>query len=689
MTLKNVASIGQYEIMGQLGRGGMATVYQARQPGLDRFVALKILPADLAKTENFRLRFEREAKMIARLRHRNILTIIEDGRQDNFLYLVMEYVEGGTLQERLGWPQNLTYSTNIIMQVGDALAYAHQQGIIHRDIKPANILMAAEDWPLLSDFGLAKMVEDSLHLTAGGASVGTPHYMSPEQAQGQPADHRSDIYALGIVLYEAVTGQRPYPNENAVAIIFKQINEPVPPPRSLRSDLPEAVEQVILKAIAKPPEDRYQCMADFLTDLHEASPHGPINVLQGRTKSSPLKTETASVSQSTKPSLASLMPRKRKSRWGRVIFGLLIVITIGLSLFLFKDDLKPLVRPIINITSNQTVAETPLSLPTSTSRATSWSNSSNLEATETPLPPSPTVTASPLPLDTPTIAPVSPTSSAVVRPLLSVTPLPTPSVSPTQIQISAIDQAEMVFVPAGEFIMGSNTLGDDERPVHTVYLDDFWIDRYEVSNAQFDKFVTQTDYQTEAEKAGWGWVWRDSEWEEVNGADWRHPRGPGSQIENKMDHPVVLMSWYDAEVYCQWAEKQLPTEAQWEKAARGPHPDRGYAWGNIFDPAKANTNESAQGNTTPVGAFSPQGDSLYGAADLTGNVAEWVADWYSSDYYAQAPTSNPAGPDSGSYKILRGGSWLYDEVYGQTAFRHNIRPNYTYDFTGFRCTVLK
>ena len=252
------------------------------------------------------------------------------------------------------------------------------------------------------------------------------------------------------------------------------------------------------------------------------------------------------------------------------------------------------------------------------------------------------------------------------------------------------DRAEMVFVPAGPFTMGSDTLGEDERPVRQVRLGDFWIDRYEVTNELFARFVTETDYETEAEQRGWGWVRAGDEWEERDGADWRHPHGPNSSIDDKMDHPVVLMSWNDANVYCNWAQKSLPTEAEWEKAARGPMLDveieQNYAWGQEFDSEKANTEEANQNDTTPVGHFSPQGDSPYGAADMTGNVWEWVADWYSSDYYQEAPLSNPPGPATGTNKILRGGSWLFDAFYARTAFRYNIRPDYTYDFAGFRCS---
>ena len=258
-----------------------------------------------------------------------------------------------------------------------------------------------------------------------------------------------------------------------------------------------------------------------------------------------------------------------------------------------------------------------------------------------------------------------------------------------QLQVWEADGAEMVFVPAGEFVMGSEELGDDERPTHPLYLDGFWIDRYEVTNEQFSRFVAAAGYQTEAEQRGWGWVWQGPDWQKIEGADWRHPHGPADSIEGKATRPVVLVSWKDAVAYCQWAGKQLPTEAQWEKAARGPATGpaggRRYAWGDVFDSARTNTGEAQRGDTAPVGAFSPQGDSPYGVADVTGNVWEWVADWYQSDYYAQSPPANPPGPATGAYKILRGGAWAFGEVYARTAFRYNVKPDYTYDFAGFRC----
>ena len=691
--------VSQYQITEQIGHGGMATVYKAYQPSLDRYVALKVLAAYLSDTEDFIARFEREAKTIAKLRHRNILTIFDYGRHDKLFYLAMEYVRGGTLKERLGWPHPFDYAVDTITQIGQALAYGHRAGIIHRDIKPGNILVAEEDWLLLSDFGLVKMVRDTHRLTLSGASVGTPQYMSPEQAQGLKADHRSDIYSLGVVLYETITGQPPFGVENPVAVMRKQVSDPVPPPRKLRSDIPEEMEEVMLKALAKSPEDRYQQMEDFLADLHEAyalvaditSPYQNIG----------------QVTPQTPPNInairlkASIYPHKLRSKrsfpWAAMLIGICLIFIAGLVYLILKDSVTALAAVLTPITPSATLSPTIATDQTSSTTllaeetVTPEPTATPTLVTPSPVPetPSPTPTATvPILTSTPTAPTVtsSPTSTSTPLP---PTATPTTTPLPIEVRIWEADGAEMVFIPEGPFIMGSDTLGEDEQPIREVHLDSFWIDRYEVTNKYFARFVAETEYETEAERRGWGWVRTGGEWKETDGADWRHPRGPDSSIEDKMDHPVVLVSWNDADAYCSWVQKSLPTEAQWEKAARGSFNDeveQYYAWGQEFDSDKANTEEANQNDTTPVGHFSPQGDSPYGAADMTGNVWEWVADWYGSDYYQKAPSSNPQGPANGTDKILRGGSWLFDAFYARTAFRYNIRPDYTYDFSGFRCS---
>ena len=220
----------------------------------------------------------------------------------------------------------------------------------------------------------------------------------------------------------------------------------------------------------------------------------------------------------------------------------------------------------------------------------------------------------------------------------------------------------LLYVPAGDFKMGSDSSVDtDEQPQHTVYLDAFWIDQTEVTNALFKKFIEATGYQTDAAKKGSGWVFdaATKDWYDTKGTDWQHPRGSNSNLNGLANHPVVQVSWNDAQAYCQWAERRLPAEAEWEKAARGPSigsgDSRTYPWGNqLPDQTRLNYNQTLDG-TTPVGNY-PTGASPYGALDMAGNVWEWVADWYDENYYASTPSRNPAGPTSGDFHVLRGGS---------------------------------
>jgi hypothetical protein len=262
-------TLGQYRIVEHIGLGGMATVYKAYQPALDRYVAVKILPAYYAHEPGFAERFVREAKAVAKLTHPHVLPIYDFGQQDELSYIVMQYVDAGTLKDMLGRPTSLTMATDIVEQIAEALDYAHERGIIHRDVKPSNVLMDRGRWVLLSDFGLAKMVEGSIQLTGSGVGVGTPAYMAPEQGQGLKVDRRADIYSLGIILYEMVTGGVPYSAETPMAVVVKHITEPLPLPHTINPDLPEGVERVILKALAKTPDDRYETAGKMAAALRK------------------------------------------------------------------------------------------------------------------------------------------------------------------------------------------------------------------------------------------------------------------------------------------------------------------------------------------------------------------------------------------------------------------------------------
>ncbi|HEY7350418.1 MAG TPA: FHA domain-containing serine/threonine-protein kinase [Ktedonobacterales bacterium] len=265
--------LGQLEVVEQIGQGGMATVYKAYQPALDRFVAIKVLPATYAKDPTFMERFVREARAIAKLYHPHILPVHDFGEQDGTTYIVMEYVSGGTLKRRLkpNQPMPLRDAVDMVLQTCQALECAHQHNIVHRDIKPGNMLLRSDNFLLLSDFGIAKILEANTALTRTGVGIGTPQYMSPEQSTGLPnVGPRSDLYSLGIVLYQAVAGRVPFgsPGDAPLTISLKHVNEPLPPPRQFAPDLPPLVEQVIIKALEKDPDNRFQSATEMIDALN-------------------------------------------------------------------------------------------------------------------------------------------------------------------------------------------------------------------------------------------------------------------------------------------------------------------------------------------------------------------------------------------------------------------------------------
>ncbi len=271
-------TLGQYLLMEQLGKGGMATVYKAYQASLERHVAVKILHPSVAGEEEFVARFRQEARAVASLRNVYIVQVHDFGIEDRLYYMVMEYIEGITLKARLqelkdaGQFMPLEEVARLIGQVSEALDYAHARGMIHRDVKPSNILLTLENDAVLGDFGLAKMAEGT-GLTKSGL-VGTPEYMSPEQAEGRKVDARTDIYSLGVVLYEMLTGQAPFSADTPLAVLVKHIQAPLPLPRRANPHIPPAVERVVLKALSKASESRYERagqMAQALNLALEAS----------------------------------------------------------------------------------------------------------------------------------------------------------------------------------------------------------------------------------------------------------------------------------------------------------------------------------------------------------------------------------------------------------------------------------
>jgi predicted Ser/Thr protein kinase len=329
-------TLGPYRIIEQIGIGGMATVYKAYQPSMDRYVAIKVLPALVSRDPAFLKRFRREAKVVAKLEHKHVLPVHDYGEQEGLTYLVMRYVEAGTLKDRLAAGQlDLPAIYRIMSQVGAALDYAHRLGVIHRDVKPTNVLIDSQGDAYLTDFGLARIMESSEQLTATGVGVGTPAYMAPEQGQGLKIDHRSDIYSLGVMLYEMATGQVPYEAETPMAVVIKHITDPLPLPSSVKPDIPPRVERVILKAMAKDPDDRFQTVAEMVAALDAA-----VRVAQAEAPMEAAVGELAVAKEAALPSkgfLARAMAgvgQATQTGWGKTAMWAAVGIVALLAFFL-------------------------------------------------------------------------------------------------------------------------------------------------------------------------------------------------------------------------------------------------------------------------------------------------------------------------------------------------------------------
>ncbi len=634
-------SLGRYHILEQLGEGGMATVYKAYDTRLETDVAVKvirtenILPSVLERTLK---RFEREAKSLARLTHPNIVKVTDYGEFEGKPYLVMPYLPGGTLKERIKQgPIPWQEAVRLILPIAQALEYAHEQNIIHRDVKPSNILLTSKVQPMLTDFGVAKIfdLEVTSDLTGTGMGVGTPEYMAPEQWQGQ-VSAQTDVYALGVVLYEMVTGRRPYTADTPAAILLKQATEPLPRPSQYAHDLPVQGERLLLKALARSLEDRYQGMGALAAALEalpmnvsstgRETPRENIPAQPPRARSPQPSLERAAEKPMRETSTAAFVPERTSfpSVWPMgLVFLLMGAVVVS-----------------ILIISNQTGPATPTLSP----------------LTESPI----------------AIPPTEPT--------VAMTGAPTEAQALSD-EITDPKGVPMRLVPAGEFTMGGSAdialeecqkfslIGicdrdwfTDEEPIHTVFLDAFYMDKYEVTNALYAACV----------KAGVCVPPQDY------GSDTRSSYYGNAQYD---EYPVIYMDWEMANIYCEWRGARLPTEAEWEKAARGTD-GRAYPWGEGIDCKKANYSLCV-GDTSAVGSYE-SGKSPYGIYDLAGNAWEWVADWYAKTYYQISPSGNPLGPSSGQDRVLRGGSWFN---YGNV-LRSSRRGRYSLDIlngVSFRC----
>ncbi len=658
-------TISHFKILEKLGEGGMCVVYRAEDLKLGRTVALKFLPSDLSLDQDVKGRFIHEAQAASALDHPNICPVYDVGETaDGQMYIVMACYDGKTLKQKMGGGALARNEAVVIAsQIAEGLQEAHSHGIVHRDVKPANILLSGTGVVKIVDFGLAK-VSGATRLTKSGTTLGTVAYMAPEQLRGSEVDARADIFSLGVVLYEMLTGILPFRGDHEAALMYSILHEEPPALREFFLASPE-LQHIVSKALEKNPHERYQSLEEFLSDLRRLR-------------------DSAADSHA-------------KNRFARILAGAVILVLASAVYFLVSRNpsASPPEPGVIPDTAQtmraDTVSEarTPPVLP---DRAVA-------------LPPS--VAVKPEPADSQAETKDQP---AIDVPLTenrdTVEEEPTPkNPEPGDVMTNSIGM-EFILIPSGVFQMGADDdeAESDERPIRTVTLaHSIWFGRYEVTNGQFASFVSVTNYVTTAERVGWARTWDRSGWTETAGASWR-------TFFTSDSLPVVCVSWQDAKAFAQWlnekegvSQYRLPTEAEWEFAARSGPKQYKFSWGNGIPVARMGGNIADEefklmfpsidtwpgyydGHvfSAPVGFYLP---NEFGLCDMTGNVWEWCEDWY--DDYAPGPQTDPVGPPTGSRRVLRGGSWKEIPRYVRAANRTRYEPDYKSADTGFRLVKME
>jgi len=774
----------RFRIVRRLGAGGMGTAFLAEQIGVgNRPVALKVLNRKLLDDPDFLLRFQNEAGSMGRIHHPNVVTIYESAQADDGTpYIAMEYLEGETLRGALKRRGVLPLPevTEILQQAAKGLNAAHKLGIIHRDLKPDNIFLTRGDEgePVVKvvDFGIAKLRESSMH-TETGMVLGTPAYMSYEQASGMRSDEldaRSDIYSLGVVVYEMLTGRAPFHSDTPLGYVRKHVLENPPPFRAVAQSagMPPAVESAVMKALAKDRDLRYASALDFARELTSAAQSQPRAEAPEPLPSTRVVPPPASeVSQPLPSPKVALLPPP--SREPVAPIPLPEIAQAKADTAVQTPPPAPPERIVETPTappqeskpraaaSHQAAAAKPPQFPTRSKPPTkmkivviavvvlilivaaAWyfrrpanpqfgrrqggpgapqaGTAPQVPGVETPAPASPTVIP-PTPPAKPAeiVIQTSPSAEVYVdeqfvgraspqgrlavpnpRPgdhalrvalagkqdyqqQVKVTAGETSNVRaaladienskpklPVEMPRRGVsapaagtgrenpkDGLKYVWIPPGAFTMGCSPRDSEcnptEKPAHQVTITrGFWIGQTVVTVAAYRRFAASTGvHMPPAPDFNSGW--------------------------NNQDMPIVSVSWDDATAFCGWARGRLPTEAEWEYAARAGSTEARY--GPIDEVAWYSFNSSHK--THEVGQKRANGFGLY---DMLGNVWEWVHDWYNQNYYQHSPSQDPTGPASGRFRVLRGGSWFYYPKYVRVSYRDRLSPGFRNNSLGFRC----
>jgi serine/threonine-protein kinase len=568
----------RYELKKLLGRGAMGDVFEAKDHHTDKRVVVKLLRRGYVEDDRHIKAFERELEASRRLQGPHIAKIIDAGREKDDLFLVMEHIEAKPLNRLIEEeaPLEPRKALQITRQVLIALSEAHGKGVLHRDLKPQNILISETSNQLhamVIDFGLAHLTTLTSHTQH---AIGTPLYISPEQANGtNKLDGRSDIYSLGVILYEMLTGCTPFQGD-ACSLYAQHIHKKPKAPSKQKNNIGKNLDRLVLKALEKKPAQRFRSAVDMLNSIEQLEQNPP-NLWQ------------------------------RLNLPVKVIAGLITIVgTIFGALEYFQFSAISNLRDSLNLKPVNSIPQKPMS----------------------------------------STSPVVGRTQPIVHNAVLPNRPKTKAIWPGTRHRDALDGAWMVYVPPGAFVMGHNDGMPDERPSRRVQLNEgFWIDQYEVTTERFQQCVQAgaCPHPTKVStKCNWG-------------------------VSGKQQHPINCISWIEASQYCKWANKELPTEAQWEKAARSTD-QRLYPWGaSNPDPLRIGriytaddaAKHSDKHQPTEVVGDRPVGAGPYGTQGQIGNLYEWVADCYEADFYSKSPSINPyndsCNTQTDQQRVVRGG----------------------------------
>jgi len=692
--LDEIGRLGPYRVLKVLGAGGMGVVFRAEDPGLQRLVALKAMLPSIASSPSAKERFFREARAAAALKHPHIVSIYYVGEDRGAPFLAMEYLEGEALDDRLRRETRLPVPEilRIGREITEGLEAAHEKGLIHRDIKPANLWLEGKKGHVkILDFGLARAMGDTTHLTQSGAIIGTPAYMAPEQAGGKPVDHRCDLFSLGCVLYRMCTGERPFKGDDTISIISALALETPTPPESLNSEVPAELSDLVMHLLAKKPEDRPESAKLVAETLQEIEGQTlETTATPGRkAKTGEMKASRERKRPATQTQVGQSVTKRLPLLWlmGGGVFGLVVAAAV---IILFWQTPNGTVRiesddPNVEIVFDKNgptikgADKEPISLRAGEHGILIKRGDFSFEADKFMLKKDQTITLKlewfpgkvQVVQDGKLIASHAIPPPQVGKEIVAAPPSTKKEEAPPKHFRNSLGM-KFVWIRPGSFMMGSPK-EEKEREIT-------WDGQKGPDETQHKVTLTKGFYMGV-------YTVTQEQWQEVMGKNLAHFKG-------EKNLPVEQVSWDDCQEFIKKLREKdkrpyrLPSEAEWEFACRA-ETTTPFHFGETIFTDKANYNGDHiygtgkkgvnRQKTTPVGSFPA---NAFGLHDMSGNVWQWCDDWLGD--YPQKDVVDPTGPEKGQYRVLRGGSWSHNPRNCRSAYRYGFEPGFRVNCIGFR-----